>query len=403
MNITLPFFGRKQASDWSTGFTNAMSLVKQSSDNSRDIVSAIESNENAKPEPKPKPDNSKNSDNNNPSKNSKKPKKKSGDNNTESNKSEKNSEPEQSTKQPEISNENTAAEETNATKISPSEKPLNKSASLIGQFFQRGVVVAKNKTAKIKPLINGATKEFNSDRSKYLLAGLITLAPVLSLVAIYNNPLLGTYVNAVTLAILTFVAIKYENLRKLSISIAILPIIHLFNLSVPQQDLFLRTVIFYSLLLLLSLTYRYLFTIDAPKKRITLGSIIAFQSLLIIMIVIGQWQYEALQTYFSFDIDSNSLTLFMFILFAVIEEAYFRGLVQANAIMEVGRKSSIAIASLLFGFSFMGPDMPLSLILGVIFGVLLSILYAVRRNLILNIFANMLGKLLLIGLISVYR
>jgi membrane protease YdiL (CAAX protease family) len=263
-------------------------------------------------------------------------------------------------------------------------------------------LIAKQILAKAQLFASKSIKEIGSDRKKYAIATLITLAPVISLITIYSNPLLGVYINAITLAILATVAIKYEKYRKLSISIAIVPIVHLFNLSAPQDDLLLRTVIFYSLLLLLTLTYRYLFTLEAPKKPTSLSAIIALQALLIIMIIIGQWQSEALQTYFPFGIDSTSLTVFIFILFAIIEEAYFRGLVQANAISEVGKKSSVIIATLLFGFSFLGPDMPLALIFGIISGLLLSLLYVIRRSLILNIAANMLSKLLLIGLLAIF-
>lgn len=252
-----------------------------------------------------------------------------------------------------------------------------------------------------KQFLNGSFKEINSDRKKYALASIITLTPVVSMLAIYINPLLGTYINSITLAILATIAIANENIRKLSISVAILPIIHLFNLSVPQNDLLLRTVIFYSLLLLLTLIYRYLFTLDAPNRKVSLKAIIALQALLIVTIILGQWQYTALQAYFPFGIDSVALTVFIFILFAVIEEAYFRGLVQAQAIEEVGKKYSVILASVLFGFSFIGPDKPLALVLGVVFGVILSALYVVRRSLILNIAANMLCKLVLIVLITI--
>lgn len=250
-----------------------------------------------------------------------------------------------------------------------------------------------------KPATSSALNEVKAHPKQYALLSIITALPAIAIATIYVNPLLGTYINAMALVALVTIALMNENLRKVSISVAVLPVIHLFNLSVPQDNLLLRTVIFYSLLLLLTLTYRYLFTLEAPKKQIRLSTIIAFQLILLAVIFIGLWQYQAIQTYFPFGIDSAIITTLLFILLAIIEESYFRGLVQANALTEANKTSSIVIATTLFGFSFIGPDMPWALLLGLLFGLLLSVLYAKRRNLVINIAANMAGKLLLIGLL----
>lgn len=297
----------------------------------------------------------------------------------------------------------TATEDTIKSDNQNDQQQEANSQSIMQEAARQLAVTITTKVNHLKQTAKSAASntliEVKAHPKQYALLSIITALPAIAIATIYVNPLLGTYINAMALVALVAIALLNENLRKVSISVAVLPVIHLFNLSVPQDNLLLRTIIFYSLLLLLTLTYRYLFTLEAPKKQIRLSSVIAFQLILLAIITIGLWQYQAIQTYFPFGIDSAIITTLLFILLAIIEESYFRGLVQANAITETSKTSSIIIATVLFGFCFIGLDMPWALLLGLLYGLLLSVLYAKKRNLLINIAANMAGKILLIGLL----
>jgi len=220
------------------------------------------------------------------------------------------------------------------------------------------------------------------------------------------RPLGGVYVDGAAIVLLTIMALSREKARFLVISVTVLPVANLLILALPTQPAFTQSVIFYDTLLLLSLIYRYWFSIDQPVNRTSL-KLKNYLLLLPLMIIIGQVLgfigYGLLRHHFAFN-HQGSLWLISLaaIIFAFTEEMLFRGLIQAEAMKIMSKVLAGILSAGLYAVLFIDHTSLLPFLFGLIAGSVISAVYYLKPNLVLTTTINASMKLIYIVLLATF-
>jgi membrane protease YdiL (CAAX protease family) len=237
----------------------------------------------------------------------------------------------------------------------------------------------------------------------WLVLLFITLLVGTQMTLIWNNTV-GLYMNVASLLILLAIALIREDARKVSISLAIIPVAQMVTSTILMPNSFYAATIFYDTILLFALTYRYLFALDAPIKSTRMGAR-AYFIMLSLMVVLGQMlgllTYAFLRHHYVFTQISLPLVAACCFVFAFAEEMLLRGLVQQQAAKVFHPAVAAFLTSILYVILTIGHAATL-LTLGpaIVTGIVLSVVYYYKQNLILTTTINAFSKLVYVGLIA---
>ncbi|HEY8999170.1 MAG TPA: CPBP family intramembrane glutamic endopeptidase [Candidatus Saccharimonadales bacterium] len=226
-----------------------------------------------------------------------------------------------------------------------------------------------------------------------------------SQLSLWWKPALGVYVNAGAFAALCGLALWRESYRKFAISLAILPVATMITLSLPQSSNFAEAVVFYDALLLLTLVYRFWFTLDEPLPNTALtgrGYALTLPLMLIVGQVLGTAGYFMLRNYYPYEPTSLPLVAASSVVFAIAEEMLFRGLIQQRAAKIMHPVVAAALSAALYTFASVGHSTLLVPLFALLSGIVLSFTYYKKQNLLLTITINAMSKLAYIGLLATF-
>jgi len=219
------------------------------------------------------------------------------------------------------------------------------------------------------------------------------------------HPVAGVVVNAAVLAFLIGLALWREPVRKLATSVAILPVVTLLSLSLPATNAFAESAVIYASLLLLTLVYRYIFTLDQPLtfSRLTLrGYGLALPLMVVLGQVLGVLAYGLQRHSYSFSATPTALVALAAVVFAAAEEMFFRGLVQQQAAKVMHPVIAAILSAGLYTIVSINHATILAPLFGLITGAVLAATYYKKQNLILTTTINAAAKLTYIGLLAAF-
>jgi membrane protease YdiL (CAAX protease family) len=201
------------------------------------------------------------------------------------------------------------------------------------------------------------------------------------------------------------IALRYDKMRKLALSAAVLPLALMVMAVYPYNpNPFYRTWVEYDVMLLLALMYTYLFKEKRAKKyKIKMKQL---PQVLPIMIVIGEVLgvvgFSLLRHQYGFTGVSLLLLVPMVIVFALTEEMLFRGLIQRQAAKHINRVFAVLLTVAIYAAATIGMGSTLPLLFGIISATVLGAIYANKQSLVLTTTANIAMKLTYVGLIAVF-
>lgn len=234
----------------------------------------------------------------------------------------------------------------------------------------------------------------------------ILIAIVGSQFSIHESAIVGVYVNAAAFILLVGLALLYERSRSLAISAAIIPVTMMVSLSLPQTSVFAQVTVFYEALLVLTLIYRFVFTLDEPVSNTKLsprGYALALPLMLVIGQALGVISYALLRHHYDFALHTSlPLVAAASIVFAITEEAFFRGLIQQRAKHLLHPALAALLSLAMFVDVSIGHTTVLAPLVAGITGLVLVIVYAKKPNLILTIAINAMAKFTYIGLLATF-
>lgn len=242
-------------------------------------------------------------------------------------------------------------------------------------------------------------------RQNWWLAPVVAVLVAASQLSLWWKPTLGVYVNAGTFVVFCALALWRESYRKLAISLAILPVATMITLSLPQSSDFAQAVVFYDALLLLTLIYRFWFTIDEPLQNTSLtmrGYSLTLPLMLVVGQILGTVGYFMLRNFYAYAPTSLPLVAVTSVVFAIAEEMLFRGLIQQRAAKIVHPALAAALSALLYTFASISHSTPLVPLFALLSGAVLSFTYYKKQNLLLTITINAMSKLAYIGLLATF-
>jgi membrane protease YdiL (CAAX protease family) len=162
-------------------------------------------------------------------------------------------------------------------------------------------------------------------------------------------------------------------------------------------------VVFYDVILVLGLIYRFMFTLDYPLKETRL-SLKEYAFSLSLMAVAGEALgvigYGMLRHHYVFGNTSLPLIAATVVVFALAEETLFRGLIQQRASRVMHPVLAALLSTMLFTFVSISTMTVLAPLFSLILGTVLAFTYAKRPNLVLTSTINILAKLTYIGLMA---
>jgi membrane protease YdiL (CAAX protease family) len=219
------------------------------------------------------------------------------------------------------------------------------------------------------------------------------------------RPIVGVYADAAALALLLTAGIYAPYARKLTIAAAILPISAITTVCLPHVSVFVRITVYYATVLLFSLLYRYLFSLDAPDQvQTSLGKkyVFSIPSMVVVGELLGGLGYIILRHQYAYKGVSLELIAPAAIVFAFAEEMLFQGLIQELASRIMNPKLAVVLVVICYSFTTVSYTNNLPLIFGLISGIVLAITYYLKKNLLLTTAVNALMKLTYIGLVATF-
>jgi membrane protease YdiL (CAAX protease family) len=265
---------------------------------------------------------------------------------------------------------------------------------------------------KKKVFFQRKRRSFNFTMNKTLkvyLKGLWIGVYVLSAIAAMQlsflwRPAAGVYLTAISLILLLALALSLDRARKLAISAAIIPTTMLVSLSLPQHDVFARSAVYYILILLLSLLYGYMFTMNEPHSVMSLGKkyIILLPLMVVIGQVLGALGFVVLRGQYPYHGTPIALVASTAVVFGFSEELLFRGLLQQQALKVVHPVAAVVITSLAYAVVFTVHGSVLPFVFALIAGSVLSTIYYFKQNLLLTTATNVAMKLIFVGLMATF-
>lgn len=226
--------------------------------------------------------------------------------------------------------------------------------------------------------------------------------------ALYIRPLAGIYVDALAFGSLMWLALRQERARQLVISVAIIPLVMLVSLCLPQTGVFMRTVNLSVLLLTLGLVYQFLFTLDYPldgtRLRMTRhGYLFAIPLMLVFGQFLGLLGFGLLHHQYDFRGTPLALVAASAVVFSIGEEIVFRGLIQQRGMLLFNPKIAAILSGVLYaGLMFGHRGGLFSPIFGVVLSAVLVIIYHRKQNILLTLTVNAASKLTYIGLVAIF-
>lgn len=240
--------------------------------------------------------------------------------------------------------------------------------------------------------------------SFWILIGCMVLLAATQVVLAYNARV-GIFMNLATLVVLLVIALFREDLRNISTSLAILPVVQMVASSFIFPNAFVRVTILYSVLLLLTLVYRYLFTLDAPREHSRLqlkGHAFGVPLMLVLGEAVGVLGFFFLRNDYPFAHVALPVVCLAMIVFAFAEEMFLRGLVQKQAEDVVKPWFSMALTSVLYACLAFTTTTLLSIGPALAMGVVLALVYRYKHNLLLSVTINAAAKLTYVGLVATF-
>ncbi len=238
----------------------------------------------------------------------------------------------------------------------------------------------------------------------WIIGGCVVALVATQLVLIYAGRY-GLFMNAVVFAGLLTVALLSEQLRKLATGLAILPATQMAVSVFVLPNAFQQAMVFYSLLLVLTLVYRYLFTLDSPVERSRLrlkGHAFGLPLMLIMGEAAGLIGYAFMRNHYAFDGIALPLVAVACIVFAFAEEMFLRGLFQNQAELLMNPWWAAGLAAVLYAVLAFTSTTLLSIGPAVAMGVTLALVYKFKQNLLLSITINAAAKLTYVGLVATF-
>jgi membrane protease YdiL (CAAX protease family) len=245
---------------------------------------------------------------------------------------------------------------------------------------------------KLKPL----TKNF------WVFAWVV-IALVGTQISLLTNQQVGVYVNAAAFIALAGLALWRGQFRQLAISAAILPVVNMITLSLPQSSIFAQSMVFYDGLLVLALLYRFMFTLDTPTaftKLSAKGYAYALPLMVVAGQILGVIGYGLLHNHYTYYNVSLPLVAASSVVFAIAEESFFRGLIQQKASQVMNPIMAALLSVILYTFVSIGHLTILAPLFALLAGIVLSFTYYKKQNLILTITINAAMKLAYVGLMA---
>lgn len=248
-------------------------------------------------------------------------------------------------------------------------------------------------------------KQYAKNRQGVSLTAFLLAIMALTQIEFLLSPTFGVYSTVTMLAMLLLFAVQSKRWRELAIAIAILPVATMINLSLPQVNDFSQAIVFYNAILFLTLVYRFLFTLDAPTKRTSLG-LKAYALLIPLMIVAGQAFGAIAFGLFHSDYPFAGIPLPMasmcIIFFAFAEEMLFRGLIQQRAAHVLHPVLAAVLSAGLYALFSISLGSVAGFVFALATGAALSTVYFYKENVILTTTMNVTAKLLYIGLLATF-
>lgn len=235
------------------------------------------------------------------------------------------------------------------------------------------------------------------------LAAYILLPILAAQLSLFWRPVVGVYVTALALVAFVVLALRHEAARFVALAASTIPLAMMVNLSLPQTSAFNQTVILYDTLLFLALAYQFMFmhSHPLPSKRFSVRD---YGLWLALMLVVGQIlgliSYALLGHQFAFGGTSLPLLAVASATFAFAEELLFHGLIQQRAAQILHPAMAALLSSLLFVVLSIGHTNILVPTVALITGGTLSFIYYKQQNLILTTTANIISKLIYLGLLA---
>jgi membrane protease YdiL (CAAX protease family) len=239
---------------------------------------------------------------------------------------------------------------------------------------------------------------------RFWLFAIIVILLLATQLSLFEKPIVGVYINAVSFAVLIGLGLWQARVRQLSISVAIVTVATMITLSLPQTSIFAQSVVFYSALLIMGLVYRFMFTLDEPVETTKLrlrGYTLAIPLMLVIGEALGSAGYGLLRHQYTFGHTALPLVAAASVVFAISEEVVFRGLIQQQAMKVLHPIVAAVLATILYtSFTFGHAGSYLAPLFGLLNGIVLAVTYHKKQNLLLTITINAASKLVYIGLIA---
>lgn len=235
------------------------------------------------------------------------------------------------------------------------------------------------------------------------------LGGVAAAIALYQalfllHPFAGLYGTVTTLVALAVLGITVERYRGLAIAASLLPLATMVTLSLPQDSALAQSGVFYAVLLLLGLTYRYLYAHDEPNSD-KLGWR-AYARGIPLMVVYGQLlagaAYALLRHDYPYEASTLGWVAVCAVVFAFAEEVVFRGFIQERASRLLHPAGAAVFAAVVYAAMSISLGSWAALAFGLVAGSLLSAAYYATRSVLLTTVLNATAKLMFLGLLATY-
>jgi membrane protease YdiL (CAAX protease family) len=227
-------------------------------------------------------------------------------------------------------------------------------------------------------------------------------------ISLFARPAVGVYVNAAALICLLGLALWQARARQLIISVAIIPIAMMVGLSLPNLPAFQRTMVVTIVVLLLGLTYQYLFTLDYPlqgtKQNLTkFGYALSIPIMVVVGQLIGLIAFAAMHGHYEYRGTSVLLVGLSLVVMAIAEEIVFRGLIEQRALLFFHPLMALVLTAFLYTLATLGHGGGIfAPMLGALIGVATSYVYFRNQNILLTITLNASAKLTFVGLVVIF-
>ena len=293
-------------------------------------------------------------------------------------------------------------------------KPVRKAYRSVVRKYRRTLQITKRSTKTTLRLAHKYspikfTKKFWRTTSNYRKSGWMFLLMIAALVAAQVTLIwasrVGIYINALALVIVSSVAIARKDLRKVAISMGVLPVANMVVLSIMPATQFGNTVVFYGTVLALALVYSFMFILDESKERTSLGTR-GYATFVPIMVFVGQLLglvgYLFLRHHYPYVGVSLPLLALVAIVLGFAEEMLLRGLIQQRGENVFHPVIAAVGTTILYTILGLYHQTMLTIPVSLLTGAVLAYVYYKKQNLLLTTTINVASKLVYVGLVAAF-